>query len=263
MCLTHCGRPLIAGLFVSLALVACPSALSADHAWGTYHWARTSNPFPVPLGDNLSALWAAYLETTAADWSWATVLDTTVVDGQTSPRSCRPTSGRVEVCNDHYGRTGWLGVAQVWVRGSHITQATVQVNDTYFATAPYNDPAWRALVLCQEVGHTLGLDHQDDAFENPPLGTCMDYSSEPEPNQSPNAHDDEELETIYAHLDGTTTVGSPAAASLLPPARASLDLSTPAQWGRLLRRSRDRRTALYERDLGRGHRVFTFVIWAA
>jgi hypothetical protein len=263
MSLTPSRRSLVAVLLVALAGAAFPSALSADHAWGPYHWARTRNPFTLPLGDNLSALWVDYLEITATDWSQSTVLDTTIVAGQTSPQSCRPTSGRVEVCNDSYGRTGWLGVAQIWVRGPHITQATVKVNDTYFATAPYNDPAWRSFVLCQEVGHTLGLDHQDDDFDNPPLGSCMDYTRDPVPNQAPNAHDDEELETIYAHLDGTTTVSSPTAASLLPPAMASLDLSTPAQWGRLLRMSRDRRTALYERDLGRGHRVFTFVIWAA
>ena len=52
-----------------------------------------------------------------------------------------------------------------------------EVNDTYFNTAKYNTPVWRNLVMCQEVGHTLGLDHQDEIFDNVNLGTCMDYTN--------------------------------------------------------------------------------------
>lgn len=37
----------------------------------------------------------------------------------------------------------WLGVAQVWVSGAHITHGTVKGNDTYFLTVAYNTPAWR------------------------------------------------------------------------------------------------------------------------
>jgi hypothetical protein len=40
------------------------------------------------------------------------------------------------------------------------------VNDTYFNTPKYDTSAWRNLVMCQEVGHTLGLDHQDEDFDN-------------------------------------------------------------------------------------------------
>jgi hypothetical protein len=50
--------------------------------------------------------------------------------------------------------------------------------------------------MCQEVGHTLGLDHQDDVFDNPTLGTCMDYTSDPSTSQHPNRHDYEELELL-------------------------------------------------------------------
>jgi predicted Zn-dependent protease len=60
------------------------------------------------------------------------------------------------------------------VSGSHIVQGTTKVNDTYFNTATYNTRAWRQLVMCQEVGHTFGLDHQDETFNNPNLGSCMD-----------------------------------------------------------------------------------------
>ena len=47
-----------------------------------------------------------------------------------NPKNCKAVSGRVEVCNSHYGNTGWLGVAQIWVSGLHIQQGTVKLNDT-------------------------------------------------------------------------------------------------------------------------------------
>ncbi len=243
-------------LLAVLMLIAFPSAGSASHAWGNYHWARTSNPFTLKLGDNLSSAWKSHLSTTSSDWSKSSVLDTSIVPGGTSARRCRPTSGRIEVCNAAYGSTGWLGVAQIWASGSHITQGTAKMNDTYFNTTTYNTSAWRNLVMCQEVGHTFGLDHQDENFNNQPLGTCMDYSNDPGPNQHPNQHDYDQLEAIYRHLDNSTTVAA------MPADVASAELNTPAEWGQIVRETHDGRTVLYERDFGNGQKIFTFVFWA-
>jgi hypothetical protein len=78
-----------------------------------------------------------------------------------------------------------------------------------------------------EIGHTFGLDHQDENFSNPNLGTCMDYTSDPDgpSNEHPNAHDDQQLETIYAHLDASTTVGQIAQNGKMPPAMAEIDFA--------------------------------------
>lgn len=67
-----------------------------------------------------------------------------------------------------------------------------------FNTPTYNNPVKRQHVMCQEIGHDFGLDHQDESGAD--LDTCMDYSSALD-NAHPNAHDYEQLETIYAHLD--------------------------------------------------------------
>lgn len=243
------------------ALIAAPLAVMANHSWGNYHWARTSNPFTLRLGDNVTSVWDSALAGASADWSVSAVLNTTVVAGNANPKNCRPTSGRVEVCNSKYGNNGWLGIAQIWASGDHITQGVVKLNDTYFNTPTYNKPAWRNLVTCQEIGHTFGLDHQDENFNNAPLGTCMDYSNDPNPNQHPNSHDYNQLETIYAHLDSTTTVGSAAASAAHPPAMGMIDFDNPGQWGRLVKGSRERGHAVYELDFGGGHKVFTFVLW--
>lgn len=248
-------RTWILGVGLALVVVGA-SALYANHSWNGYHWARQSNPFDLKLGDNVSSAWDSTLATTSSDWSKSTVLNTAIVAGQANPKNCRPTSGRVEVCNSSYGNNGWLGVAQIWASGKHITQGTVKLNDTYFNTSTYNTSAWRNLVSCQEVGHTLGLDHQDENFDNKNLGTCMDYTRDPSTNQHPNQHDYDELVTIYSHVDSETTVSS------MPQAMRDIDFTTPAQWGRLVAASRDGRYAQYELDFGGGHKVFTFVVWA-
>jgi hypothetical protein len=202
---------------LALAVVACltsvfVSTAAANHSWGGYHWARTSNPFTLKLGDNVASNWDSYLAAASSDWSRSTVLDTTIVPGQAANKRCKPTSGRVEVCAERYGNSGWLGQAQIWITtGNHISQGTARMNDYYFDSPSYNTPAWRSLVMCQEVAHTFGLDHQDENFDNPNLGTCMDYTSDPDgppSNEHPNQHDYDQLVTIYSHLDSFTTVSA-------------------------------------------------------
>jgi len=253
------SRRLFGAIVAGLALITMVGGpAEASHSWGGYHWARTANPFTLQLGDNVSSIWDAYLVTTSSDWSASSVLNTTIVAGRGgNTRRCAATSGRVEVCNTTYGDNGWLGIAQVWVSGSHISQGVVKMNDTYFNTATYNTAAWRNFVMCQEVGHTLGLHHQDENFDNANLGSCMDYTSNPSTNQHPNSHDYEELVSIYSHLDATMTVGSAVATA---PAGSGNDAS---EWGTAIRTSGDGRPSLYVRTLGNGRALFTFVTWAS
>ncbi len=235
----------------------------ASHSWGTYHWARTNNPFTLKFGDNVSSTWDPYLAEASTDWSLSSVLDTTLVTGGTNPRNCKPTSGRSEVCNARYGFNGWLGLAQIWINSAgHIVQSVAKLNDTYFNTTTYNTPAWRRLVMCQEVAHGFGLDHQDETFSNPNLGSCMDYTSDPDgppSNEHPNAHDYEQLESIYAHLDSSTTLSASAPQGA---GHQDVDVSEPKHWGKALRKDGKGRDSHFERALGDGHKVFTFVLWA-
>lgn len=270
----------LAAAMVASATGIYTSVAYATHSWGGYHWARSTNPFILNLGKNLSGLWPDHLGAASTDWNISEVLKTTVIPGNTNsargkntPKNCVPTSGRVEVCNSKYGNNGWLGIASIWVSGSHITQGTVKLNDTYFKTPTYDTPAWRQFVMCQEVGHTFGLNHQNEIFDDPNLGTCMDYTNDPNgalsgqlSNLRPNAHDYEELGIIYQHFDALTTVfnsvvgkKSPALASV---GNDDIDTSNPAEWGKVVRKSADGRSSLHERDLDKGNKVFTFVIWA-
>lgn len=250
-------RLLVAAIsFIAVIFISAFSAsdVLAGHSWGGYHWARAVNPFTLKLGDNVSSVWDPILGTTSLDWSVSSVSDTTIVPGGTRAKSCRPTSGRVEVCNSKYGDNGWLGIAQIWVSGGeHIVQGITKVNDTYFNSPPYNTTAWRNLVMCQEVGHTLGLAHQDENFNNANLKSCMDYTSDPSTNQHPNQHDYDELLTIYSHLDSFSTIKQ-----TFFPAQGNFD--NPTEWGKLV--SKKGRVAVFERGFGLGNKLFTFVIYA-
>src|SRR2546427_5017783 len=180
-------------LAAAFAIFFAAGTANATHSWNGYHWARSANPFTVTFGDNLSPNWTSYLATGAADWSVTSgacnnpnnPIRGAVAAGGASSRNCRPRTGRVEVCNATYGNTGWLGIATISVSGTHITKGSVRVNDTYMNSPPYNTPAWHSAVMDQEMGHTLGLAHQDENFYNPDLldacgrGSCMDYSADP------------------------------------------------------------------------------------
>ena len=242
---------------------------NATHSWNGYHWARSANPFTVTFGNNLTPDWSPYLVTGAADWGVTSgrcnnpsnPVRGAVAAGGASSRNCRPPTGRVEVCNASYGNNGWLGIATIWVSGSHITKVSVKVNDYYMNSPPYNTTAWHSAVMDQEMGHTLGLAHQDENFNNADLldacgrGSCMDYSADPSNNTTPNQHDYDELVIIYSHLDGAAAVSSPTASE------AAGDLDSPNGWGRAVSYANGR-PVVFEQDLGGGNKMVTYVLWA-
>ena len=254
-------RRLLAAVAAAAVTAGMALAVPADanHAWGNYHWARTSNPFTLKAGDNVTSAWDSYLNGAVADWNQSQVLDVTKVAGlMSNPKTCKGTPGRMEVCNAAYGFNQWLGIAQIRASGSHITQGVVKVNDSYFNTSTYNTPAWRQSVMCQEIGHVLGLHHNDEDFATT-TGTCMDYSNNPSQNQHPDAHDYAMLESIYRHLDGSTTLGASTPGAGAGSAGFG---NSVAEWGRAIRYDGAGRPSLFVRELANDERVFTFVTWA-
>mgnify|MGYP001601360272 FL=1 len=252
---------------LAAVLVMLPGVAGATHSWGGYHWAHTTPQFTLKLGDNMtSSSWKSHLANASSDWNSPdlfgatfTPLLTAVTAGQ-SKRNCSMVKGTTQVCNGKYGNNGWLGLATIYITGgTHITQGSAKMNDTYFNTATYNNPNEKRHVVCQEIAHTFGLDHQsvNGSSQDP----CMDYFSNTGANATstlstrPNTHDFEELNIIYAHLDSTTTIAASTASS------AADITDDPSSWGQLVRQSGNGRSSVYERHNADGSLTLTHVYW--
>jgi hypothetical protein len=265
-------------LTFTASLAFASSIAIANHSWGNYHWERSQNPLQKELQFNLSGSWPDHFHVAVSDWHQSTVLSLSSKPGNVkSLRRCSPKRGEIQVCNEAYGFNGWLGIAGISVSGEHIESGYVKVNDSYFNSSAYNTPAWRQSVMCQEIGHIWGLGHNDENFNNPPTGTCMDYSVDPTANQHPDTHDYAMLESIYAHLDGGggTDGGeddsgcNPRSPKCNAGARPSNDVANrilgdismkgPKQWGRLI--SGHGPIETFELDLGNGRKILTTVTW--
>ena len=264
---------------IALAITACstPSHITKDssvgrnpasHSWANYHWERTAAQFTLKLGDNLTlADWKSHLTQASSDWNspqlvgaLTTPVLTAITAGQSGKR-CQMVAGTTQVCNNKYGSNGWLGLASIYISAiDHITQGSVKLNDTYFTLAKYNNANERQHVVCQEMAHTFGLDHQstDGSSQN----SCMDYFSNTGVNATntastqPNAHDFEELNIVYAHLDSGTTVSPSVAASA-----ADEITENPQSWGDFMADKSQGSSAFYERAGKDGSRIITHVLW--
>lgn len=288
--------PLLRGASLALAGLAVGSPALSATQWGSYQWA--SNPSPLTVRKALTGAWGGYVDRAAADWtfasgttSFAMSMSTIAETGSVKPSTCKGPTGAVEVCNSKYGNNGWLGIAQIWTSGNYILKGSVKLNDSYFTLAQYATTAWKNLVSCQEVGHTLGLSHDDTTFGNPNYGTCMDYTNSPTgggangtlDNEYPNDMDYALLECIYtsssgcgnksAYLNTKTAAGVPVSSPGSMPTdfgirrvgdRIPEDVdpgNSPAEWGKAVAFTHDGRGRIYERVIGPGRKIITEVFW--
>lgn len=263
------------------ALIAMTPA-DASHSWNGYHWAGNGTTLNLVINTAIAPKWETSVGDAFNDWN-SGELSLTRKSVSVDARRCNPIPGQVLVCNYSYGKRGWLGIASIWLESGskHITQATTKLNDSYHDQAPYNSPAYRALVACQEIGHDFGLAHQDEAFSNKNLGSCMDYTNAPQggvyngfdygpPNIAPNAHDYAQMGTIYNHNDGYTTAkatstnfGIRQVGKAVPQALPSAGSGdSPSEWGRAFHRDGKGRPDMFVKELAGGQRVVTHVFWA-
>lgn len=267
--LTVSFQRLLTTILLGVAFATLPSLSYANHSWGGYHWARTANPFTLKIADNLTTSdWKSKLAQTSQDWNSPQIFATTsplltaVVAGRANNSRCSMVAGTTQVCNAKYGSNGWLGLASInIVNGTHITQGSAKMNDTYFNTSTYNNPNEKLHVMCQEIAHTFGLDHQstDGSSQN----SCMDYFSNTGANTSstlstkPNLHDFDQLNIIYAHLDSITTLAAVSAAA----ASAAESTDDPKNWGQLKHQSSNGRSSTYEKHNADGSQTIIHVYW--
>jgi hypothetical protein len=170
-------------------------------------------------------------------------------------KQCSAVQGKVHVCNAAYGQNGWLGLAQIWLDSNHHIYAGVtKMNDSYWW---YFTPEEKQHVMCQEIGHIFGLDHQDES--GAALGTCMDYSTDPG-SQHPNQHDYDMLAQIYQHLDAYDSFHSGGGGSCKGKScgnGAPRAVGDEGDWGYLV--NAHGRGEVYANRLPNGHALITHV----
>lgn len=109
-----------------------------------------------------------------------------------------PTSyGRVRVCNHSDYTFSGAGKATIRVRlpQGHIQRGKVRVKNS-------TEEAARRPLLCQEIGHTLGLDHRQTT------ASCMHQNASAAAN-SPDGHDYGQLENqTHSHGGESLTGGT-------------------------------------------------------
>jgi hypothetical protein len=222
-------------LLLTIGASAVASALPTQ-SWNGYRWGRVG-AITISVGNNYTANWAPFVTTALRQWSVANAISLTSVAGRTTSSACSMVYGSIQLCSGNYGATGWTGYTNVQTSNGYIVQATIRLNDYYFNRAFYNNDAWRAETVCQELGNSLGLDDSNRDLNNANTGSCTDYSRDPSgtlgtngtlANLQPSASDLINLNAIYATAGGRQIVASGVYGN------ANAAVPEPASWAMLV-----------------------------
>src|SRR5688572_8238732 len=119
------------------------------------------------------------------------------------------------------------------------------------------------MVFCQEVGHDYGLGHQNEIFNTVNAGSCMDYTNAPQggilngfnygaANLYPNAHDYDQLVSIYSHSDSTLPFDA-MTADATRPRKFEEFMNKAEQWGTPITFDEEGRPTLFMQKVAPNH----------
>lgn len=146
----------------TLGLLALNLQIASAHNWWYWHWHKSS------IGVSISNYTTA-AQSAIADWDNNSDVSLPIQSTHTD----------ISVMGGDYGATGWWGLASVETAGyddpSHcgntsdvcrFVHAHARYNSYYGGTTGGGTNSDVRGVLCQEIGHALGLDHSS-------TGDCM------------------------------------------------------------------------------------------
>jgi hypothetical protein len=218
-------------------------------------WNNKGKGLKLTVQNGCSSDWDVYFTQAIADWNLSDSLELTTTKLESQDLECTAKRGKMIVCNNYYGKTGWTGLNEVYFEGSKIAASVAKMNESYLENA---DASERQYVMCHECGHGFGLPHRDERINNPDIGSCLDYTTKFEVNKQPDEVDYQNLRNVYGIL-------SPRDRGLRGfDAHEGPELQIDSGWnykhGRLLHQNEHH--AVYENDLGGGIRVVTRLLLA-
>ena len=172
---------IVAVLIALVATLALFGTAIAFHPWSVYHWTSDSLS-PTVLDKTSSSLY----DVGAGVAEWADL-------GTPLQPVLARKKGKITV--SEASSVFWLGLAQVFIDDGHITKGRVKLNTSALISL---GSLAADHVLCQELGHVLGLDH--NRIE---LNTCMNDQAPLGSATSPNVHDAEQLTLNHDHEDAS------------------------------------------------------------
>jgi hypothetical protein len=170
-------------------LLTTAGIASAGNQWSCWHWEKNTISTQTAVG----GYWGSIINSEFNDWDTGTCINFT---------------GGNEIIGDagFYGNTGWLGIARILSYDPGlcaILSADALMNRSYLDGGSYGETADRH-VTCQEIGHTLGLDHR-----NRRSATCMNDRALGYPDF--DSHDADTVASITADPDCSGGGGDPCA----------------------------------------------------
>lgn len=159
-------------------------------------WDVNSGGLSLKVINSVEDWWEPYFARAMKEWENGDpdALTLTMQKKGAPDFQCQPITGRLKVCNGDYGDTRWRGINQILVSNNNIVASAARMNDYFLKGA---SDAQRQYTMCHELGHGFGLPHDDEDFFNTDRNNCMDYTSNPVNNQSPNTVNYQFLADLY------------------------------------------------------------------
>lgn len=111
-------------------------------------WNNKGKGLKLTVQNGCSSDWNVYFTQAMADWNLSDSLELTATNLGYQDLECTAKRGKMIVCNNYYGRTGWTGLNEVYFEGSKIAASVAKMNESYLENAPASEKQY---VMCHEV----------------------------------------------------------------------------------------------------------------
>lgn len=115
-------------------------------------WNNKGKGLVLTVQNGCSNDWDPYFIQAISDWSVSDALKLSPTKLNSQDLDCTAKRGKMIVCNDFFGSTGWTGLNEVYFEGTKIAASVAKMNETYLNKASSSEKQY---VMCHEVSTVL------------------------------------------------------------------------------------------------------------